>query len=729
MADDSYHIYKVPRPVRRQSFPATPPLPIRVPVQDRTIYTQNELYSAQLSPIPSSAPPALPPRNNTISTTADSDNAFFSPPSQSTTPPDTGSSSSKRRWKNSIPHFGSFKEKSRKAEYTHHQKRHLSAEGSALAHPLAQPGDILTLGRLAANHPHSFPFQVKVLQSYSFQASQLAISDSEMYNLLLVKKQQFVSMQDRLGMAYYIPLNSAVQFGYVNSSDHKRGLHSLTYKSYTKAADLLTLGEHEMPRVVCAQETHKGQSRKCSVEENEVLLILQMRKSKLSGRKYLKVYSFSTKSRKNLYPDCVGHFTTNPAHLRLWLTDMVNVYSRLFPCQAVIYLEKRFTSALKSFPTTLLQADSYVTLTELVTQTSIVASRVIPHSPQGTSQNGLLDLPMTGLMCNLQIELQTPHNTETLHSAAQRVYEGLDITSLQSLDDGISERAYATKTLFYTILRRGSEHVGVSLLAPSSVNNSTPAEWALTGGDGVKTPPDSEQDSDSDIEHYEKISDWVEPVSADSSTPHNPSLSSSQTSDTAASSLSSQNYDLPPLTSASPSQSSGFHSFSLSNRNHSALTNSLFHPISSTLHERLTPTHADEEYEMMDLPDPPPIQYRELTENDDSLGFDVRELRKAVRMLDERVVHLEKKVVEYQQLQGLVRTLSQRISKLERQLMPHSPSSNITAPFHMASARAANITFLRSLNPSQVSICPCNYDMLCTYILCMCLRYWKFWRC
>ena len=111
----------------------------------------------------------------------------------------------------------------------------------------------------------------------------------------------------------------------------------------------------------------------------------------------------------------------------------------------IIYLEKRFTSALKSFPTTLLQADSYVTLTELNTQPSIIASRVVPYLSQAT----LLVLPMTGLLSNLQIELLAPHSSESLHSAARRAYEGLDITSLQSLDDGISERAYSTKCLFY----------------------------------------------------------------------------------------------------------------------------------------------------------------------------------------------------------------------------------------------------------------------------------------
>ena len=687
MADDDYHIYNVPRPSRSQSFPTTPPLAIRVRVPNQTVYTQNELYSAQLSPIPSSAPPALPPRR-------DSD-LFFSPPHSTNTctppldtaPSTTGFSSSKKRWRNPIPHFGSFREKTRKGEYGTQQlpKRQLSVDSATLSQPVQQPqpGDILTLGRLAESYPHSFPFQVKALQSYSFQASQPAITDSEIYNLLLVKQQKFVSMQDRLGMCYSIPLNSAVQFGYVNSSDHKTNPHTLTYKSYTKAADLLALGDHEMPRVMCAQETHKGTSKKCSVKENEVLLIVQVRKNKLSGRKYLKVYSFSTKSKKYLYPDCVGHFTTNPAHLRLWLTDMADVYSRVFPCQAIIYLEKRFTSALKSFPTTLLQADSYVTLTELNTQPSIIASRVVPYLSQAT----LLDLPMTGLLSNLQIELLAPHSSESLQSAARRAYEGLDITSLQSLDDGISERAYSTKCLFYTVLRRGSEHVGVNLIPPSSIRHPSLFEGPC---DGMRTPLESEQDSDSDVERYEKISDWVEPESTSTASQSSSFFPRSHTFDTP--SLGSQQYEFP---STSPSVSSGFHSY----RHHTTTaTNTLFHPTSPHA-THPTSHHADGEYEMMALhSNPQPEQFRDQTENED--GLDVRELGRAVRLLEERVVPLEIKVVEYQQLQALVRTLSQRISKLERQLKPHSPSSITT---NSQPVRAANVAYLRSLSPKKVS--------------------------
>ena len=378
--NEEQHIYNIPRPSRSQSFTvgcATPPPPIRVPEQ--TVYIHNQLYSAHLSTIPTSAPPSLPPRNFTTAL-RDANGSNLPPlpllppplpslPSFPTLPTTTntqesvfGSSPSKKRWKNTIPHFGSFKEKTKRADYGVQTMRRLSTEyvASSTAEREPHAGTILTLGRLAENHPHSFPFQVKVLQSYSFQASQLTITESEVYQLLLVKQQQFVSMQDRLGMSYSIPLNSAVQFGYVNSSDRRSSAHSLAYKSYTKVADILALGDRDMPRVMCAQQTHKGQNEKCSVEENEILLILQARKGKLSGRKYLKLYSFSTHSKKNLYPDCVGHFTTNPAHLRLWLTDMVNIPTNIFPCQAVIYLERRFTSSLNSFPSTLLQADSYV---------------------------------------------------------------------------------------------------------------------------------------------------------------------------------------------------------------------------------------------------------------------------------------------------------------------------------------------------------------------------------
>ena len=199
------------------------------------------------------------------------------------------------------------------------------------------------------------------------------------------------------------------------------------------------------------------------------------------------------------------------------------------------------------------------------------------------------------------------------------------------------------------------------------------------------------------------VTGWgAESLSAEDADPLTPLLrSSSLTSDTHALSVGSQSYHMTPLSSASPSLSSGFHSLS---KFPPPVQNSLVRPIPSPPSDS---SHADEDYEMMESPMPPelqPIQYREpVTQNGD--GFvDVPGLRRAVRILEDRIVPLEKKVAEHQQLQALVRTMSLRISKLEKQLTPQSQSST-TPSTHMASmtARAANVSYLCSLSPSQVT--------------------------
>lgn len=717
MSEDDYHIYKVPRPVRSHSFTThspTPSLPIRMPAPHagHTIYTQNQLYAVRLPLIPSSAPPALPPRNsvsNSLSNSIDSASPTFQTLPLLPVPlqePGSRGASPKRQAtdlsKILLPRFGSFKEKSTKVgmrsllsqakrrfseDTTSSSTQHLSVAGrlsegdNSYTAPL--PGTCLTLGKLTENYVHSFPFEVKAMQSYSFQASQLTIVDLDLYNLYFVKQQQFVSMQDSLGSYYTIPLNSAVQFGYINQSDRKSKSHTLAYKSYNKVADLLALNELEMPQVICAQQAYKGQSGKCSLEENEVLVILQIRKSKLSGRKYLKVYSFKTKSKKSLCHDCVGHFTTNPAHLRLWLTDMASVSASIFPCQAVIYLEKRFTSALKSFPSTLLQADSFVTLVELKTQNSIIASLVTSQSGQSTaSQPTLLDIPVTGLLSNLQVEVQTPHNSDTLHAEARRIYEGLDITSLQSLDDGITDRAYDTKCLFYTILRRGSEQVGLTLLVPrAAYQNRAPEKIAATHNE-TEAPTDLDHDSDSDNEHYEKLSDWVDAVQ------HNvaPAFPICST-------------DTHFMSSPSPCLSSGYHSQDTTSRRPHLPNNTLPNDTSPAT----TATHTEEDYELMELPiHQLPEHYHLPPMQSDGFSLDVSNLRRTVKLLEDRIVPLEKKVAEHQQLQALVRSLSARIVKLEKQLIPHRLQSISAAQNHSASIQ--NVSHLRSLDTSQVRI-------------------------
>lgn len=708
MSKDDKHIYKVPRPIRSHSLNIhrpSPPLPIRNPHSQHhthhTVYTQNQLYSLNLQRIPNSAPPSLPPCHRT----GDSDSLFSHPlpiqtmdMAQEEQISTASGSSPKTRWGNTfktIPHFGSFKEKSKKSSQQGRvaqiMRRQSSDEVALSYNSQPSPGSNLTLGQLAENHAHSFPLQVRVLQSYSFQASQLNIIESDVYNLLLVKQQQFVSMKDRLGTSYAIPLNSAVQFGYINSTDRQSSTQSLTYKSYTRVADLLCLSDHQIPRVMCAQESHKGQNGKCSVEVGEILLVLRIQKNKLSGRKYLKVYSFTEKSKKQLYNDCMGNFTTNPAHLRLWLTDIVSHSTSILPCQAVIYLEKRFTSALKSFPATLLQSDSFVTLTEIHNQTSIIATLVPPQPPTPSSHSAQLyystqplyqpthlDIPLSGLLSNLQVEIQIPHDSDTLHSTARKVYEGgWNISFLKSLDDGINDRAYNTKSLFYSILRKGYEQEGVNLLIPSSAYRDIPPERLITPSNTIMASTDLEHDPDSDIEHYEKISDWVTPELQNTA----PSLPTPQVCET------------PSLSS----QSSGFHSLPTPIK----LSNNLPLPHTTSPILLQPDTHADDEYEQMDAPEHISEHLMNVPTNDD-YECDVSDLHTAVKMLEDRIIPLEQRVAEHHHLQGVVRALSARIAKLEKQLMPRSHQQTKTAKNHSTSLKTVNIAYLCSLNPSQV---------------------------
>ena len=725
MAEDDYHIYKVPRPARSQSFnahPPTAPLPILVP-HTPTNTTQNMAYSVRPSFVPHSAPPILPPRNRTLSAQPMTDfKNTFSPPTDTADPvsspqfspshePAAGpaGTSAKKWWGQSktLPRFGSFKEKGTKPGVTMRgllgQARRRFSDDTTVGmssnteshspgenvSTLSLPGMNLTLGKLTESHAHSFPFQVRAMQSYSFQASQLTIMDSDLYNLYLVKQQQSVSMLDALGSCYSIPVNSAVQFGYINPSDRKSRRQTFTYKCYSKVADLMSLSALEMPRVVCAQETHRSQSRKSSLEENEILLILQIRKSKLSGRRYLKVYSFLTKSKKNLYPECVAHFTTNPAHLRLWLSDMVSVAASLLPCQAVIYLEKRFTSALKAFPSTLLRADAFVSLTELKTQSSVIASLITPHPGNGdTFQSALLDIPIAGSLTNLQIEIMAPHNSDALHAEARKIYEGLDISALQSLEDGITDKAYNTKCLFYTILRNGSEREGVNLALPAAAYQSSIPENPVSLAD-PKTPTEWEQDSDSDREHYEQLNDWV------AAEQHGvaPAFPMPDTQSLASASLSL--YSVPRSVFT---QERGLDATLCATNNH--------HPgghLPSDVHVSpvFTTSRSDEDYEVMELPVHPKHSHNNVPSTP-RCSMAESELRTAVNLLSDRVAMMEK-VAEYQDLLALVKSLSTRVDRLERQLMPSLHSSATYNSLEPAPVQTANLTHLRSLDVSQVS--------------------------
>ena len=540
----------------------------------------------------------------------------------------------------------------------------------------------LTLGELVEKHAHSFPFQIRAKQSYSFQASQITILNSDVYNLYFVKKQKVVTMQDKLGSSYIIPVNSAVQFGYINPSDSNARHRSLAYKSFPKVSDLMALSAAEMPKVVCAQKEFKGQNKKSSLEQNEVLLIIQTQRNKLSGKKYLKVYSFLTKSRKTLPAECCAQFTTNPGHLRLQLTDLMEVAPDFFPFQAVIYLEKRFTSSLRDFPSTLLHPESYVTLTEMKTQQTVVASVANDLSISSLAPP-LLDIPVRGSLANLQIEiLSSSQNNDVLNSEARRVYEELDISSLQSLEDSATDRAYSTQCLFHTILQKGAEKAGMMIVSPvATCQNQMPEETpSLT-----KMPPDWEPESESEEEHYEKLKNWT-------------------TSDLQSEGSLVLPYDAQSTSSASPSTSFVSHAlFTPVSVGHSYRVHH-FKPLSNSPRDSWLSPHptSDEDYEVMD----PAVHPESRHFNKETIS----EIRTAVQLLEDRVEIVEKKVPEYLELKSMIQSLCSRVESLEK----HLPSftNHVTSDFETPQTPDTNLAYLRSLDISQVRCCP-NACMCC----------------
>ena len=719
---DEHHIYKVPRSVIGPSYithPPSPPLSVRIPSQQPTASTNTMAYShsfpAQQACI--DTPPLPPPRNRSMSEHStpviphEQRHIVLSPPihETSTFPVITQT----KRWFSSQKpfKFSSFREKRNipvlpvRGVWSQYKRRCSddlvdTANGAntfssrAEDRPLEQfdlsptesdksfqslPPTRLSLGQLVDGYAHSFPYRIKAKQSYIFQASHLSIFNSNMYNLYFIKQQQVIIMLDQEGTAYTIPINSAVQFGYINPSNGiiRPKFSSLAYKSFAKVSDILALSPAEIPKVVCALKKFKGQSKKSSVEPNEVLLILQIRRNKLTGKRFIKAYSFLTKFRKDLLADCDAQFTTNPSHLRLWLTDLTEAAPDLFPCHAVIYFEERFTSSLRHFPSPLLEQDAYVTLTDLKVQKTIVASLVTEFQSSNLSSQSLLDIPVSASLANLQIEIvASSQNNEILNAEAKRMYEELDIACIQSLQDSATDRSYATQCLFHTILQSGAEKAGMVVIPPVAVNHHQMAGETLS----LVEEPAWDQDSDSEIEHYQKLRNGTPDLQSEASLM--PVLENHSTS------------------SASPSTSSISHPL------YAPLRVNYMNCHSESFSNGLSPKdkwghHADElqHYEIMQSPVPAESNHSmESTQSDI-----VSELRTAVQLLEDRVGMVEKKSNQYRELKSMMQTLSSRVGRLEKLLMsqPSSDEQNRHDPVPPKPSNS-NLSYLRSLNTLQV---------------------------
>ena len=349
-------------------------------------------------------------------------------------------------------------------------------------HPPTAKDESFYLHELVNKYSESFPLQIKVLHGYSGPTNQLTISSGDYYNVHFVKHQDVVSMNDKLGFSYTIPLNSSFQFGLVYTETT-----STQNSIYEKVADLIVLSP--LPKVVCATTgSRSGSDEKNSIAANEILVLKRVIRPKLR-KKSLEVLSLKTQSTKILPLDCAGHFTLKPDRNKVYLLELVKCIPDVFPCMAMMFLSSDAASNQQKTSHSLLNA--VVTLNGQKKETSLIASSVTYTSCEDQSgevaaqvSEHLVDIPVDDRLSGVMVKVVDTSECglqEILNSETRTLFETFDVTRVRSwynrTDD---ETADQTQNILYATIGRGSEGIGIHVDKPMAAFNDSPLVDSLS---------------------------------------------------------------------------------------------------------------------------------------------------------------------------------------------------------------------------------------------------------
>ena len=330
---------------------------------------------------------------------------------------------------------------------------------SVLLQSAADEEERLTLSELIARYSQSFPLRVRVVKGfYGDQGEQNAIASGEVYNIHFVKRTNAVKIKDHDDRnTYTVPFNSAARFGIIY--ERSDGSQPMTFET---VGDIMAAVPQ--PKVVCAKRAYRGSDNRSSVKKDEVLAIQGTQKGRFGiGRNTLKVLSVSTWEEKILQRECVGHFTTDPFCIQLYLPEILSNVKYPLPLMAKMYLD---VEGEVSFPEYLISEP--VKLAEQLTERSLVATPVDEEGGQDDMMalpNTLVELP-TSLDIEVVLIRSKAKETAMLYESTANLFAKFDPSLLKTCVDASSDDAYVVESHLRTLIRDGHEKEGLYIEKP-----------------------------------------------------------------------------------------------------------------------------------------------------------------------------------------------------------------------------------------------------------------------
>ena len=269
----------------------------------------------------------------------------------------------------------------------------------------------------------------------------------DIYNAHLVKHTDVVTVQDKTGDEYNVPLYSSAKFGIVYNSTKQ------TFASVGEIMDAVPV-----PKVVAARTGFDGGDPKSSVKRNEVLVITDPEVHKLKfvhGKSWLKVFSVTKSEEKKLLRECGAKFTTDSYYTKLYVNDLIQYVPDLLPCKV-----RLFQDLDSSFPHHLTSEE--VVLQEKRRNTSVVVSLFRESGIR--KDNDFIDIPTS---IGIEVTVVSPESHEkvykNLYTETSALQKEFDPAKLQPCIDARTDDTYVTQAQLLAAVRKDCKNVGLEI--------------------------------------------------------------------------------------------------------------------------------------------------------------------------------------------------------------------------------------------------------------------------
>ena len=343
----------------------------------------------------------------------------------------------------------------------------------------------MSLSKLIENHKREFPLQVRVSAGFFGATERETFSDGDLLNVHCMKQLKLVALETLKGRMVKVPLNSGLQFGVLFNPKHNAS-EAVKGFNFETAGDIIR--HPKLPLLICATKRYKGSNADSSVEENEMLLVNEVKPGRFKQNLICTV--IGSGKQKRLSETCAGHFTTDPSRLKMFLSEIINYFS--MPQMAVVYYPENHVSEFDSdekegIP--LVHAE-VVRVVSIETEKTILAtsalvdpledelgSRGLPSpAPVEPASPTMFEIPIELPVMEVQIVEPSESEFEKLYGETRELLENFDSSGAKH-----HVRIGAEDDIYYTVVRDHEDKTGIEFITSEAVY---PKRTSVTSTDG-----------------------------------------------------------------------------------------------------------------------------------------------------------------------------------------------------------------------------------------------------